>query len=105
MQIFCGQWFTKYNLAMIARLYSRLLTRVDSRRSMDFSDRRLTDETTEEGQVIADLITIGEAARCLEVNPHYVKGLVHGMRIKTQKSGRVTLITPRDFRRLVREIK
>ncbi len=68
------------------------------------SDRTLTVKQTE-GQAIPDLLTIGEAARHLEVNPHYVKGLVQGMRIKTQKSGRVTLITSRDFRKLMKEVK
>jgi hypothetical protein len=69
------------------------------------TDDRQTTDSQEEGQAIPDLITIGEAARHLEVNPHYVKGLIQGLRIKTHKNGRVTMITPKDFFKLVKEVK
>ncbi len=47
-----------------------------------------------------DVMTIHEAARRLERNPHYVRGLVEGLGIRVQAAGRMRLLTLKDFKRL-----
>lgn len=49
-------------------------------------------------------MTIGEVARNVVCNPHYVKGLVHGLKIETYRSGRSTLINRADFKKIEEEI-
>lgn len=54
--------------------------------------------------MVDDAMTIREAARRLQRNPHYVKGLVQGLGIKVKTAGRMRLLTQTDFERLEEEI-
>lgn len=52
------------------------------------------------GKTIASTLSIAAAAEALGINPHYCKGLIHGMSIQPRRIGRMQVISGRDFVRL-----